>query len=120
MARAPSIWLTIAVLTLTSASAAQQPQQPPVPDEQQPTATKQQTATKPPKSQRTSKPQKVARTQWYKKKAFWTIFGVGAGMMATGGYLVSDGSTGRRIGGGVVIGVGGFIACLGVGLCKSP
>lgn len=51
-----------------------------------------------------------AHKPWYANRNVWTFVEIG-GVAAAGGYLVSDGGTGRRIGGGVMIGVSGYALC---------
>ena len=48
---------------------------------------------------------------WYKRGNNWLIIGSVAGIGATGGYLLPGGGTGRKIGGGALIGLDGLILC---------
>jgi len=72
--------------------------------DQQPTARQPVSDSRNPTPPQAVPPQRSHRP-WYKNGAFWAGVGLFGGLAAGGGYLLSDGGVGRRVGGGAMIGL---------------
>ena len=75
---------------------------------QQPTASQPVSDSLNPKAPQAA-PQLQPHRPWYKNGVFWAAVGLFGGLAAGGGYLLSDGGSMRRVGGGAMIGLDVFL-----------